>query len=488
MKRFVHTSGSGLAALVALGIFSAAMGGCTTKARIPVTGIEVPVPNIPLPAVLRADNDLRSRSWTKAFDIFHARLAREYAYTEHKGLDWNALYATAAPEVAAAQAAKDPDGWYLALRKYLHSIPDGNIQFDLNDVMRSDAEGASAGIALAQLDDGSVMVCGVVPGSPAERAGVQWGASILEWNGKAIDAALAETSVLWSDAPAATPRGRRLQQLLWLPRGSTGESCQVVYQNPGAADKISATIPYELDDFATLPLARPLWKPVELFSSPIESRTLAGDVRYIRIAAIAPTFSTPFPTRDFRTAVKAAVDARAKGLILDLRGTQGGDAGLVPKLLSSFVKTPTFYETPSVWDSELETFLVESENTVEVEPQLPAWDGPVTVLVDAYTMGPAESLAQFLQKREKVRIFGDAGTYGSPGTPGLEITLPGGYVVFLPDNRSLDSDGKIQGVADGKGAGGVKPREPFVVDRENGQALYQQHKDVVLDKALALMG
>ena len=153
MKRLVHTSGSGLAALLAMGVVAVALGGCTTKARIPVTGIEVPVPNIPLPALLRTENDLRSRSWTKAFDILHTRLAREYAYSEHKTIDWDALYAATAPEVAAAEAAKDPDGWYLALRKYFYAIPDGNIQFDPNEFMRGEAEGASAGLALTQLSD-----------------------------------------------------------------------------------------------------------------------------------------------------------------------------------------------------------------------------------------------------------------------------------------------------------------------------------------------
>lgn len=488
MKRLVHASGSGLAVLLALGVFSAALGGCTTKARIPVTGIEVPVPNIPLPAVLRGENDLRSRSWTKAFDIFHARLAREYAYTEHKGIDWNALYATAAPEVAAAQAEKNPDGWYLALRKYLHSIPDGNIQFDSNDVMRGDAEGAAAGLALAQLSDGSVIVCGIVPGSPAETTGIQFGATILEWNGKPIETALSETSVFWSDAPAATPAGRRLQQLAWLPRGKAGESAEVAYKNPGAPDKAVVKIAYEFDDFATLALARPLWKPVELFASPVESRALKGDLRYIRVAAIAPTLSTPFPSRDFRAAVKAAMDAKVRGIILDVRGTQGGDAGLVPKFLSSFVTAPTFYETPSAWDGELEAFLVESEDTVEVEPQLPAYTGKIVVLVDAYTMGPAESLAQFLQGRDNVVIVGDSPTYGSPGTPNLEITLPGGYVAYLPDRRSLDRDGKIQGVANEKGNGAVRPKDPVVINRENASVLYQQHKDVVLEKALELLG
>ena len=227
---------------------------------------------------------------------------------------------------------------------------------------------------------------------------------------------------------------------------------------------------------------------MELFDSPIETRALPGDIHYIRIAAIAPTFSTPFPTRDFRTAIKAAVDGEAKGVIVDLRGTQGGDASLTPKLLSHFVSQAEFYETPSLWDSELETFLVESEDTIEVEPQLPAWEGPVVVLVDGYTMGPAESLANFLQSRKNVRICGVSPTYGSPGTPNLEITLPGGYVVFVPNRRSLDARGKIQGAADARGEGAVTPQELVVLDQVSVSALFQKREDIVLKKAQELLG
>jgi hypothetical protein len=151
------------------------------------------------------------------------------------------------------------------------------------------------------------------------------------------------------------------------------------------------------------------------------------------------------------------------------------------------VTEPTFFETPAVWDTELETFLVESEDTVEIEPQLPAYEGPIVVLVDAYTQGPAESFAEFLQGRENVRIYGDADTYGSPGTPNLELTLPGGYIVYLPTRRTLDQEGKIQGTADASGAGAVQPQAPFVLDRANGAALFQQRKDVVLDKAVEML-
>lgn len=479
---------AGISALLVLGCLAPILlGGCTT-ARIPATDLEVPLLDIPLPAVLRGQNDLRSRSWTKAFQILHGRLKVEYAYTDHKSLDWDSLYTQYADEVVKAQEEKDREAWYLALRRYVHSIPDGNVQIDLNESLRARAEGASPGIALAELADGAVIVSGVIPGSPADEAGIRWGAVVESWNEKPIAEALESTSILWADAPPATAEMRRAQQLIWLPRGGEGEVCRLTFRNPDADESQAVTLERIGDDYETLSLYRPLWEPVELFSSPIENKSLEDGIQYIRIAAIAPTLSTPFPLRDLRAAVRAAIDAGAPGMILDLRGTQGGDPALAPKVAASFIEEPAFYETPGVLDMETTAFVADSEASVTVEPQLPAYTGPVVVLVDEHTMGPAESVAQFLQGQENVRVCGLSGTYGAPGVPTIELTLPGNYMVFFPDGQLLDAGGRVKGVADGAGAGHVLPDVMVELDRDAARALYEEQTDIVLDQALALLG
>lgn len=487
MKQSMNLPAHGLALLLGAGTFAFCISGCTT-ARIPATNLEVPLPDIPLPAILRGENDLRSRTRPKAFAIFHERIKREYAYGEQKGVDWDALFTRISVEVAASDTEKDRDAWYLALRHYVYAIPDGNVQIDPDEGLRAKAEGASAGLALTQLSDGRVIVCGLVPDGPAEAAGIEWGAEVAVWNEKPVAEALEKTSILWADAPVSTPYMRVQQQLAWLPRGGAGESCRVTFKNPGAGAEETVTLVREVDDYATLPLCRPLWKAVELFDSPIESTSLDGGYRYIRVAAFAPTLSTPFPVRDFHAAVRAGTDSKTPGMIIDLRGTQGGDSSLVPKMLASFVTEPTFYETPAVFDDELETFLVESKDTVMVEPHSPVYEGPVLILVDGYTMGPSESFAYFLKSRENVTIFGISGTYGSPGTPGIELTLPGGYAIAYPTRRSTGEDGTIQGVTDAAGAGNIAPERLFEMDFDNARALYLNREDRILEEAIKMLG
>jgi len=72
--------------------------GCTT-ARIPLTKIDVPVPNIPLPDLSfltnpifhRGSDNLRNLKWLDAFEAMHLRIVAEYPFAEWRGIDWDAL-------------------------------------------------------------------------------------------------------------------------------------------------------------------------------------------------------------------------------------------------------------------------------------------------------------------------------------------------------------------------------------------------------------
>ena len=132
-------------------------------------------------------------------------------------------------------------------------------------------------------------------------------------------------------------------------------------------------------------------------------------------------------------------------------------------------------------------FLAESEDTVHVVPELPVYEGPIVLLVDSYTMGPAESLANFLAGRGNVHVYGPSGTNGSAGVPNVDLTLPGNFVIMYPARRSLDESGAIQGISNGEGVGNVVPDPVFTLDRTSAAAIYKNGNDAVLDKAVELL-
>ena len=72
-----------------------------------------------------------------AFNNLHAALTEEYTLTDWKQIDWPAVYAKFRPRINAAEEANDTTAYFLALREYVYSIPDGHKDVELNFVVET---------------------------------------------------------------------------------------------------------------------------------------------------------------------------------------------------------------------------------------------------------------------------------------------------------------------------------------------------------------
>ncbi len=74
-----------------------------------------------------AANDFSAMTYTEAFDAMVELFRTEYAFTEYKGLDWDAIANEFRPRFAEAEANNDPVAYQLALREFTWAIPDGHV-------------------------------------------------------------------------------------------------------------------------------------------------------------------------------------------------------------------------------------------------------------------------------------------------------------------------------------------------------------------------
>jgi carboxyl-terminal processing protease len=179
---------------------------------------------------------------------------KEYAYTEAKGLDWDALQARYRPQFEAADETHDTVAYADALRDFHLNIPDGHMRFPIlpqhTEEWRAQTDGG-LGIAIRELDDGRVIVNYLGAGMPADQAGIELGAEILGINSTPIDEAISATSA-WGAAPFSTEHFKRLQQLRYVTRFSLGADVKLTYKNPGESEPETAflTAVAEQDNFA----------------------------------------------------------------------------------------------------------------------------------------------------------------------------------------------------------------------------------------------
>ncbi len=167
-------------------------------------------------------------------------------------------------------------------------------------------------------------------------------------------------------------------------------------------------------------------------SRTVQAQRLQDNVGYIAITNL----DDPKVAGEVRKAVEEM--KTADGVILDLRGNQGGSDSEVPALAGLFVKPGT--ETGTlITPGGTEKTRAEAPGPV-VQSALPP-DKPVVVLVDRNTASSAESLAGSLRESRRAVLVGEK-TYGKGGVQ-MPRLLPGGSMVLVVGAEHADLQGNI---------------------------------------------
>ena len=203
----------------------------------------------------------------------------------------------------------------------------------------------------------------VIPGSPAEKAGLLPGDMMTAIDGTTVDG-------LTTDQATQKVRGAKDTTVtLSIARGSAS--------------------PF------SVPIVR-----ANILQPEVSTKSLAsGAVGYIKLAGFSDQASL-----DFAAAVAADVKAGQKAIVLDLRGNPGGFVTAARDIASQFLSSGTVF-----WEKDAAGNLTE----VTAEPGGAATDPSikVVVLVDGGTASASEIVSAALHDRGRAQLVG-AKTYG----------------------------------------------------------------------------
>jgi carboxyl-terminal processing protease len=266
--------------------------------------------------------------------------------------------------------------------------------FDLRNAFER-GELAGTGVSLEDAD-GAVIVLGVDPSGPAERAGVQPGDRIRALDGfpvAGLDASALEVRLLGDKASRVR---------LTLERGPLVDP-----------DTFAVTLRREIIE------AR--------FVSP--ARLAAPGIGYVRLSRFTPT-----APEELKAALKKAKGMGAARLILDLRGNPGGSMTALSEIASLFLP------------AGVELFHTEGRTRGARDTVRTAGAGeyaalPLVVLVDGGSASAAEMLAGTLQDLDRAVIVGRR-TFGK-ALMQTALPLPGGDVVWLTTARIASPSGRV---------------------------------------------
>jgi carboxyl-terminal processing protease len=261
--------------------------------------------------------------------------------------------------------------------------------------------GRYAGIGMEILKQGEyVTVARVFPNTPAEGAGVQEGDRIVQ-----IDTQVA--------------RGWSTTQVQNGLLGTPGTRVSVVFQRPGVAQPIRATLTRATIHIPAVPY----------------SLVFDGTVGYV----VAQRFSES-TAEEIGQAVRSLEAKGAKGVILDLRGNPGGILEQAVATSNLFLKRGQEVLSQRGRQGESQVYVATEQ---PVAPTI-----PLVVMLDGGSASASEIVAGALQDHDRALLVGTT-SFGK-GLVQTLFPLDGGYALklttakyYLPSGRSVHKERKL---------------------------------------------
>jgi C-terminal processing protease CtpA/Prc len=387
-------------------------------------------------------DDFSQMSYTEAFDAMIEKLRREYAFTDYKNIHWDALAADYRPLIATAEAANNRNAYLRALRDFSFAIPDGHVQGPVLSTETRIATEGGLGFALAELDNGRIVVSYLTPSGPAASAGIRLGDTILAINGQPAGDYVS-TIVPWN-SPFSTEHTHRLQQLRYATRFRLGTTTEVTYARPESDDPINAAITAiaERDSFDyTAP-------PASGLELPLSYHRLDSGYVYVQINSF---FDNDLLTIQLWERLLTALNRqRSPGVIIDLRRNGGGNGFLADQMAAYFFNEPLELGNTAQYNRETNDFYFDPR-TVErfyLPPEELRYNGPVVVIVGPACSSACEFFAYDLSLQDRATIVGHYPTAGLGGSIG-QFLMPEQVTFQFTSGRAVDMNGEIH--IEGKG-------------------------------------
>jgi carboxyl-terminal processing protease len=294
------------------------------------------------------------------------------------------------------QSALDPTKLtYGATRGLVDAVGDtGHTRFLTPEEVQASHQSLSGSITgigarMAQVDSRFV-IQSVVPGSPAEKAGLRAGDAVLAVDGDTVD-------------------GKTLDQVVQSIRGTAGTSVRLQIQREGAAvfdlSIVRAEISVPAVSWAMIPGSKIADIRIEEFSKGV--------------------------TDDLTSALRDAEKAGMMGIVLDLRDDPGGYLDEAVGVASAFLESGTVYQER---DASGKT------RSIPVRDGARATDLPLAVLVNFGSASAAEIVAGALQDASRAKVYGET-TFGT-GTVLTEFDLSDGSAVLVGTLEWLTPSGR----------------------------------------------
>ena len=452
-----------------------------------------------------ASPDYSDQSWVDALNSLIDRLEQRYAFTELRGIDWEAIRTQYVPMMQQAQDAQNPVAYFAILNQIATGVVDAHVSVSpttadglqivqayagqvvqgylgnigaQGEAMSADPDNPAAGLG------DNLLIVTVGESGPAHDAGWVPGTQIVSIDGKTI-AQHRETVPAWLlGSGISTPEKLQILQTAGSLLFPVGATVTIGYVQPGddqvrMVDMVAGQYPLGTPQPTVVPGSDP---------APLETSSYTSLNGYTVIKWA--DFEEDIPERI--AVLEAALSYTkeqpdSRGIVIDMRGNSGGWAGLYLTMASYFFAADQPMDAHVfdswAWDDAaggLVRAFTPDWTASSPKPDL-AYTGPVAILVDQNCGSSCEFFSQSMQAQGRAVIVGQYATAGAGGNID-QVKMPLGFVFQYTVGRftwagteELNLEGK-----------GVVPdvRVPVTVD---GEIARINGTDIVLLTAVSVL-
>ena len=388
--------------------------GCGTTGRSLTTALDAAEPIL---------SEEQQRANAESFDKVWQVVNKTFWDPEFRGVDWNAVRETYAPDVAAATTQSEARQ---LIRQALKELGESHfyvIPAELYEDMSGGPRGQGECGFRVRVIDGHAVVVRVISDSPGEEAGVQRGWELLAAGDSDLRSFIEKLGAEYAGSPTLTSKlsiaaGGKL-------RGEIGDELPLRFlDGEGRERTVSLRLAEPRGHKAVFSNLPPAWID-------FRAERLAGDIGYLFLSIFMdPTFTMG----EFNEAMTSFQDC--SGVVVDLRGNGGGITGMAPGLAGWFVQES---------DRSLgEMITRDSHLNLRVRPRPNAYSGPLAVLVDALSASTSEFLAAGLQDLGRARLFGSRSAGAALVANMIRLPNGDGFEYAFADYESTGG-GRIEG-------------------------------------------
>lgn len=338
-------------------------------------------------------------SYAAAFDDLYDQLGKMYPNFKMKEIDWKAVGDELRPRAAQVPTQRQ---FGLLVEELVARLEDSHAIVLPGTVAppEPDLPEWDPGLACLIDDRDRPVVYVVEPNSPADRAGIKPGMTVVSVNGIAVEDAMQnwmrQTSRYFGYSSQRTLRYDAARG--FLRQSDKGAAVALVLEDPDGK-RTHVTVPADVGSryLPRLPVPRENIPD----AANVACTTLGNGIGYIYV-------------RRVQNGLEAELDAclrelgPIRGLVIDVRGNSGG--GFDP-------------------ESAVRNFDLSPDDTAE--PQRPRYRGPIAILTDERCISAGEGWASWFVAKKRARLFG-ATTAGASSRKEMYTLSNGLYQVVVP--------------------------------------------------------